>query len=261
MWGIGFSVVQTRMRKLLKRLIASPMRKREYLLAQVGGRLVFLAPEAGVPLIFGALVLGMPIQGSIAAICVVCLVGALAFGGVGLLLACRARTFEAISGLMNLSMVPMWVLSGVFFSSANFPQAVQPAIQALPLTALINALRAVVLEGSGIPGVARELAVLAAWGLGSFGIRAAILSLALDRRPAEAEPRESKGLLARRAVASCGMAGRLLNHGYVGGSGTRGPIRGKHRAEMAVHRIIEQRAATHGDFTAISARPGVSHVS
>ena len=170
MWGIGFSVVQTRMRKLLKRLIASPMRKREYLLAQVGGRLVFLAPEAGVPLIFGALVLGMPIQGSIATICIVCLVGALAFGGIGLLLASRPRTFEAISGLMNLTMVPMWVLSGVFFSSANFPQRVQPVIQALPLTALINALRAVVLEGAGVPGVSRELAVLAAWGLASFGI-------------------------------------------------------------------------------------------
>jgi ABC-type multidrug transport system permease subunit len=94
----------------------------------------------------------------------------LAFGGIGLLLASRARTFEAISGLMNLTMVPMWVLSGVFFSSANFPQAVQPIIQALPLTALINALRAVVLDGDGIPGVARELAVLAAWGLASFGI-------------------------------------------------------------------------------------------
>ena len=170
MWGIGFSVVQTRMRKLLKRLLASPMRKREYLLAQVGGRLVFLAPEAGVPLVFGALALGMPIQGSIVTISIVSLVGALAFGGIGLLLASRARTFEAISGLMNLTMVPMWVLSGVFFSSANFPQPVQPIIQALPLTALINALRNVVLEGAGVPGVARELAVLAAWGLASFSI-------------------------------------------------------------------------------------------
>ena len=170
MWAIGFSVVQMRMRKLLKRLLASPMRKHEYLLAQIGGRLVLLAPEAGVPLVFGALGLGMPIQGSIADIVIVCLVGALAFGGVGLLLASRARTFEGISGLMNLAMVPMWVLSGVFFSSSNFPQDVQPLIQALPLTALIDALRAVVLEGAGIPGVARELAVLAAWGTLGFGI-------------------------------------------------------------------------------------------
>ena len=165
MWGIGFSIVQARMRKLLKRLIASPMRKREYLLAQIGGRLVFLAPEAGVPLLFGVLALGMPIRGSLVTIAVVCLVGALAFGGVGLLLASRARTFEAISGLMNLTMVPMWIVSGVFFSSSNFPQAVQPVIQALPLTALINALRSVVLEGAGLQSVLRELAVLSVWGV------------------------------------------------------------------------------------------------
>jgi ABC-type multidrug transport system permease subunit len=168
MWGIGFSIVQTRMRKLLKRLVASPMLKREFLLAQIGGRLVLLAPEAGVPLLFGVFVLGLPIRGSIAATSLVCLVGALAFGGLGLLLASRARTFEAISGLMNLAMVPMWVLSGVFFSSANFPQAAQPIIQALPLTALVDALRSVVLDGAGLAAIWRELATLAAWGVGGF---------------------------------------------------------------------------------------------
>jgi ABC-2 type transport system permease protein len=170
MWGIGFAIVQARMRKLLKRLVASPMRKREYLLAQVGGRLVLLAPEAGVPLLFGVVALGLPIRGSIATTSIVCLVGALAFGGIGLLLASRARTFEAISGLMNLVMVPMWVVSGVFFSSSNFPGPMQPLIQALPLTALVNALRSVVLEGAGLPAVVRELAVLGAWGLGGFAI-------------------------------------------------------------------------------------------
>ena len=170
MWGIGFSIVQARMRKLLKRLVASPMRKREYLLAQVGGRLVLLAPEAGVPLLFGVFVLGLPIRGSLMTTSIVCLVGALAFGGVGLLLASRARTFEAISGLMNMTMVPMWVLSGVFFSSSNFPQAAQPLIQALPLTALIDALRSVVLEGAGLAAVSRELAILVGWGLGGFAI-------------------------------------------------------------------------------------------
>jgi ABC-2 type transport system permease protein len=170
MWGIGFSIVQARMRKLLKRLVASPMRKREYLLAQVGGRLVLLAPEAGVPLLFGVLALGLPIRGSVVTTSIVCLIGALAFGGIGLLLASRARTFEAISGLMNLVMVPMWVVSGVFFSSSNFPQPMQPLIQALPLTALIDALRSVVLEGAGLQAVARELAVLGAWGIGGFAI-------------------------------------------------------------------------------------------
>jgi len=170
MWGIGFAIVQARMRKLLKRLVASPMRKREYLIAQVVGRLVLLAPEAGAPLVFGVLVLGMPIQGSILSTCLVCLAGALAFGGIGLLLASRARTFEAISGLMNLSTVPMWVVSGVFFSASNFPQAMQPLIQALPLTALVNALRSIILEGAALQSVTRELAILAVWGLGSFAL-------------------------------------------------------------------------------------------
>jgi len=170
MWGIGFAIVQARMRKLLKRLVASPMRKREYLLAQVAGRLVLLAPEAAVPLVFGVAVLGMPVRGSIFSTAMVCLAGALSFGGVGLLLASRARTFEAISGLMNLSTVPMWVVSGVFFSASNFPQPMQPIIQALPLTALVNALRDVILEGAGLGSVTRELAVLAGWGIGGFVI-------------------------------------------------------------------------------------------
>lgn len=163
MWGVSFSIVQARMRKLLKRLLASPMRKTEYLFAQMVARLMFLAPEVVVPLAFGALVLGMPVRGSWGAIAVVSLVGAFAFASIGLLTAARARTFEAISGILNLTMVPMWVLSGVFFSAANFPDAAQPFIQALPLTALVDALRDVVLEGATLTAVSGELAILALW--------------------------------------------------------------------------------------------------
>jgi ABC-type multidrug transport system permease subunit len=163
MWGVGFSIVQARMRKLLKRMVASPMRKREYLLAQLLARLLFLAPEVAVPLWFGVLAFGMPVNGSIAAIVGVTLIGALAFGALGLLIGSRARTFEAVSGLMNLAMLPMWLLSGVFFSASNFPEAFQPAIQALPLTALVDALRAVVLEGATLQGVFGELVVLTLW--------------------------------------------------------------------------------------------------
>ena len=168
MWGIGFSIVQARLRKLLKWLVASPMRKSEYLLAQMIARLVFLAPEVAVPLAFGALVLGMPIHGSLAAIAVVSLVGGLSFTALGLLTASRPRTIEAISGMLNLTMLPMWMLSGVFFSTANFPEGVQPLIQALPLTALNDALRAVILEGATLRAVSGELLLLAAWGLAPF---------------------------------------------------------------------------------------------
>jgi ABC-2 type transport system permease protein len=170
MWGVGFSIVQARMRKLLKRMVSSPMRKSEYLLAQLLARLIFLAPEVAVPIVFGMLAFGMPVNGSIGAITVVTLVGSLAFGAIGLLLGSRARTFEAVSGLMNMAMLPMWLLSGVFFSSSNFPRAVQPAIQALPLTALVDGLRAVVLEGATLHTVRAELLRLAIWTIVPFAV-------------------------------------------------------------------------------------------
>ena len=144
------------------------MRRWEFLLAQVLARLVFLLPEVAVPLAFGALAFGMPVVGSVVAIGVVSSVGALGFSGLGLLLASRPRTIEAISGVMNLAMVPMWILSGIFFSAANFPDGLQWFIQALPLTALIDALRAVILEGASLGAVAHELAILAAWGVVPF---------------------------------------------------------------------------------------------
>ena len=168
MWGIGFSIVQARLRKLLKRLAASPMQRSHYLLAQMIARLVFLGPEALVPLGFGALALGMPINGSAVAITGVCVVGAMTFTGLGLLTASRVRTVEAISGVLNLTMVPMWVLCGIFFSSSNFPRAVQPLIQVLPLTALNDALRDVILEGATLGQVAPDLAILVTWAVGSF---------------------------------------------------------------------------------------------
>ena len=170
LWGLGFSIVQARTRKLLKRLIASPMRRRDYLLAQLFGRLVFLGIEVGALLLFGYFAFGVPMRGSIAVLLGTCLVGAVAFGGLGLLVASRARTIEAVSGLLNLVMLPMWVLSGVFFSASNFPAAMQPFIQALPLTALNDALRAVMLEGAALPEVGHELGLLAGWGLVSFGV-------------------------------------------------------------------------------------------
>jgi ABC-2 type transport system permease protein len=170
MWSIGFMTVQMRLRKLLKRLAASPMKKWEFLLAQVLARLLFLGPEVAVPLVFGVLAYDMPVQGSVLGIAVVSLSGALAFGSIGLLAGSRVRTLEAISGLMNVIMVPMWVTSGVFFSSSNFPEAMQPMIRALPLTALVDALRAVVLEGATLGGIRVELLTLAAWAIVPFAI-------------------------------------------------------------------------------------------
>ena len=171
-WGIAFSIVQARMRKLLKRMVASPMRRSHYLLAQVLARLMFLLPEVAIPLLFGRYVLGMPLRGSVVAVAVVSLVGALSCGGIGLLAASRTKTFEAISGLVNLILLPMWIASGVFFSASRFPEVVQPFVQALPLTAMVDALRAVILEGAPLASsqVVTELAILTVWGIVPFVI-------------------------------------------------------------------------------------------
>jgi ABC-2 type transport system permease protein len=170
MWSIGFSVVWARTRKVLKRLAATPMARRDYLLAQMLARLVFLGGEVTALLGFSVLVFGVPVHGAIATLVAVVLLGAVAFGGLGLLVASRARTIEAASGWMNFSMLPMWVVSGVFFSSSHFPPATQPFIHALPLTALNDALRAVMLDGAGPSAIAGELGILAAWTVVCFAI-------------------------------------------------------------------------------------------
>jgi ABC-type multidrug transport system permease subunit len=168
MWGIGFSLVVARNGNLLKRLVASPARRSHLLGAQLTSRLIFLVPEAGALLLFSYFVLGVPLRGSVVVLAAIALLGALAFSGLGLLTAARPRTIEGVSGLMNLVMVPMWIFSGIFFSTERFPAAMQPFVQALPLTALNDALRGIMLEGSSLVSLVPELAILTAWGLVSF---------------------------------------------------------------------------------------------
>jgi ABC-2 type transport system permease protein len=153
---------------LLKRLVAAPVRRSHVLAAQLTSRLIFLVPEAGALLLFAYLALGVPMRGSVLLLTGVSLLGALAFSGLGLLTAARPRTIEGVSGIMNLVMVPMWIFSGIFFSTERFPAAMQPFVQVLPLTALNNALRSVMLEGSGLVPLLPQLAVLTAWGAVSF---------------------------------------------------------------------------------------------
>ncbi len=163
MWGIGFTVVDQRRKKLLKRFVATPMSRAEYLLSFLLARLALLVVEVGTLVTFGVLVFGVPLRGSVATLSLVCLLGSLAFGGLGLLIAARPKTVEAASGLMNFAMLPMWVLSGVFFSSANFPDGMQPFVKALPLTAVNDALRAIMLEGAGFADLSLQLTILTAW--------------------------------------------------------------------------------------------------
>ena len=168
MWGLGFGIVVARSRKLLKRMVATPMRRSHFLASLVISRLAFLGLEMLALLGFAAWFFGVGNEGGFAALVAVALIGALAFGGVGLLTASRARTIEGVSGIMNVVMMPMFICSGVFFAVTNFPDAAQPFIRVLPLTAMIDALRGVMLSGHGLAGIGAEIGILAGWGVASF---------------------------------------------------------------------------------------------
>jgi ABC-type multidrug transport system permease subunit len=168
MWGIGFGLVQARNKKQLKRLVSTPMRKRDYLLAMILARLVFIVLEVPPIVIFARLAFGVEVRGSLLAFTGVALLSAMTFSGLGLLCASRARTIEGVSGILNVVMLPMFVLSGVFFSASRYPAAVQPFINALPLTAVNNALRAVYNDALPVSTYWPSLAIVAAWMVLSF---------------------------------------------------------------------------------------------
>jgi ABC-type multidrug transport system permease subunit len=165
LWGVGFVTVDMRIRKILKRFLATPMKKHQFLGGLMISRLLFLIPEVVTLLLFAQIVFGVRNHGSLVAVIVLILIGAAAFAGLGLLVASRAKTIEAVSGLMNLVMLPMWIASGIFFQSSRFPDEVQPIIKALPLTQLNNALRAVMLEGHSLTTQWPNIVGLSLWGV------------------------------------------------------------------------------------------------
>jgi ABC-2 type transport system permease protein len=170
MWSMGFTIANARMKKLLKRLVATPMRKTDYLMAMFLSRLIWLLIEVSVLVAFAWLVFGVRVNGSLLVLAILSIVGGYAFSGIGLLTASRAKTIEAVSGLMNLIMMPMWLCSGVFFSYERFPDSVKPFIRILPLTLLNDALRAVVNDAAGLPQIGFNLLLLAVWGIVTFAI-------------------------------------------------------------------------------------------
>ncbi len=169
-WGMGFSIVESRQKKLLKRLVASPMPRWQYLASYLLSRLSMLVIEVVGFLGFARLVFGVPFRGSLWQLGLLCVLTSLAFSALGLLIASRAKTMEAASGLMNLVMLPMWILSGVFFSANRFPAVVQPVVRALPLTAAIDALRGNMLQGMNLGQLTLQMAILLTWLMVSFAI-------------------------------------------------------------------------------------------
>jgi ABC-2 type transport system permease protein len=162
-WGMGFAIVDARRKKLIKRLVATPMPRPYYLLSFGLSRLLLLVVEVAVLVGFGALVFRVPLYGSLGGLALLCVLGSLCFCSLGLLIASRAQTIEAASGLMNAVMLPMWIGSGVFFSSQRFPGVMQPLIKALPLTAVIDALRANMLQGATLAQLTPQVAILSGW--------------------------------------------------------------------------------------------------
>lgn len=163
MWGMGFSIVDARQKKLLKRLVASPMPRWQYLMSFLLSRLVMLVIEVAIFLGFSRLAFGVPFRGSLVQLAFLCVLTSLAFSALGLLTAARVKTIEAASGLMNLVMLPMWILSGVFFSATRFPAVIQPLVRALPLTAAIDALRGNMLQGLNLAQLVAPVTILLAW--------------------------------------------------------------------------------------------------
>jgi ABC-type multidrug transport system permease subunit len=162
-WGLGFAIVDARRKRLLKRLVATPMSRAQYLASFALSRMSLLIIEVVLLLGFAVLAFGVPIRGSRVLLVLVCILSSLSFSALGLLIASRAKTVEGVSGLMNLVMLPMWIFSGVFFSASRFPEAIQPLIQILPLTAVVDALRATMLQGAGTTRLLPELAVISGW--------------------------------------------------------------------------------------------------
>jgi ABC-2 type transport system permease protein len=169
-WGLGFAIVEARQKKLLKRMVASPMPRWQYLVSFLLSRLVMLAIEVVVFLGFAAVAFGVPFRGSLWELGLLCILISLCFSALGLLTASRAKTMEAASGLMNLVMLPMWILSGVFFSASRFPAVIQPFVRALPLTAAIDALRGNMLQGMNLGQLVTPVIILLAWLVVTFAV-------------------------------------------------------------------------------------------
>lgn len=174
LWGVGFAIVDMRVKKLLKRLMATPIKKHYFFLSIMISRVVFTVVEVILFLVFAKYILKVQMWGSVFALAAVALMGAMCFAGFGLLVASRAKKMETASGLMNLVMLPSYLFGGVFFASANFPEFLQPILSKMPLNALNDGLRAVINDGAGITDIGMPLLILAVWTIITFGISARI---------------------------------------------------------------------------------------
>jgi ABC-2 type transport system permease protein len=169
MWGISYGIIEKRSKKLLRRMVATPMKKSHYLIALLTVRITLNFIEALVLLLFALIVFKMQIQGSISALILLFLTGNIAFAGLAILLSSHTSNTEVGNGLINAVVMPMMVLSGIFFSYHNFPDWSIPVIEKLPLTMLTDGVRSIFNEGAGWPQVALPILILTIIGVVLFG--------------------------------------------------------------------------------------------
>ena len=169
-WGIGWAIVEMRTGKLLKRLMATPMKRTHFLLSFMLSRSALTLLEVLFFVLYARVLFGVRVFGSLLEFTVYALFGSLTFAGLGILIASRAQNSQTANGLMNLMTMPMMVVSGVFFSSGHFPEWAQPVIRSLPLTALLDGLRGIMLDGVSMAALGPQLLVMAIWAVLPFAI-------------------------------------------------------------------------------------------
>jgi ABC-type multidrug transport system permease subunit len=170
MWGVSYTLIENRTKKLLRRMVATPMPKWEYIMSHIVARIILCFVEAAIVYTFAYFYFGITIEGSILAFIILFLSGIVAFSGVAVLLASRTDKTQVGNGLINLIIMPMMLLSGIYFSYHNFPEPVIPIIQALPLTILADGVKAIFNESAGLAQVWKSILILNALGLVTFTI-------------------------------------------------------------------------------------------
>jgi len=164
MWGVSYAIIERRSKKLLRRMVATPMKRSNFLVALISVRIAMNFAEAGLLFLFAWLAFGITVQGSVIALFLLFIAGNLAFAGISILLSSHTAKTEIGNGLINALSMPMMVLSGIFFSYHNFPEWSIPVIQQFPLTMLADGIRSIMIEGAGFPEVALPVIVLSATG-------------------------------------------------------------------------------------------------
>jgi ABC-type multidrug transport system permease subunit len=170
MWGLSYTVIERRSKKLLRRMVATPMKKSHFLIALIAVRVTMNFVEASLLFLFAHFAFGINIQGSIPALIVVLIAGNIAFAGLAIFASCNTSKTEIGNGLINVVVMPMMILSGVFFSYHNFPDWSTGVIQKLPLTMLADAMRSIFIEGGGFAEIAVPSLILTATGVFFFGL-------------------------------------------------------------------------------------------